>query len=180
MHAQDWKERIAEHITIFDDLRRRVTDRLVLRTAVGVNNLRKSMDKLLNELTTPSSQWQKNVTILEKKEGKEWIADDEKLKQVLKATQDPSLDLRGLTQPGQGGSMSRDPLKAIREEILLDLEDLCAKNRDMFEVKLEFHTAKLRDTVESSATRIIKALDGPHDRLLNEVRPQPTAFQHDC
>jgi len=128
------------------------------------------MEKLLNELTVPHSRWQRNVASLNKNEGHDWISDDEQLKKILKATEDPSLDLRTLTEPTQGGSMSRNPLDSIRDEINLDLNNLCTKNQVMFNIKLDLHTAKLSDTVRSAATGVIKALEGPYDRVLHKVR----------
>jgi len=51
----------------------------------------------------------------------------------------------------------------------MSLDALCERNLNMFELKLNFHTQKMEETILNSARFVVRTLSGPSDRLRNEV-----------
>ncbi|KAF9484259.1 hypothetical protein BDN70DRAFT_162234 [Pholiota conissans] len=172
LKATQWKERMENHATAFDNYRHKIQQILSIQTASDVQSLR----TLLSRLYTPKG-WEKDATTkaLERSKNlkgpEDLIHDPTYLQNLIAMSNDSS------PPPSQVGKQAADAgiksglpndIEKLQKELNTSLDKLCDKNREMFKVKLRYHAQQLQDTINNSARHIIKSLSGPYDRLYNE------------
>jgi len=168
---------MAGYIEDFKNHRVELQEALSLHTNSNVSILVATMSDLVSRLFATTPDWEK--TLAEKTQNlgdrSEWIESDANLQAVVSAAEDPV--------PG-GISMKKSEAKTIktcnvqstnlselRVELKVSLDELCNRNKDVFESKLAFHTQQLQESIASSARFVVRTLSGPHDRLFHEVCP---------
>ncbi|PPQ83088.1 hypothetical protein CVT25_003792 [Psilocybe cyanescens] len=187
--AQDWKKRMLGHIAEFNDQRVRLQQTLQVQVAVGVEDLVLKMDVVLSHFFTPKSDWEKNLDKKTRNLGppSAWINDPAVLQSLISETKDPAFSfahaagkstadkIKDTDKPVESEkdkakiAFATDAqLTKVKKELELSLDILCERNRDMFEVKLSFHTKQLEQSIANSAQLVIKSLQGPYDRLVHE------------
>ncbi|KAH9481747.1 hypothetical protein JR316_0006274 [Psilocybe cubensis] len=190
--AQDWKKRMLGHIAEFTEFRVQLQTTLQVQVAVGVEDLVLKMDVVLTHFFTPKADWEKNLDKKTRSLGppSAWINDPAILQSLISETKDPAFSFapaagssgdkgKDVDKPAEGSKV-KDTEKAkidfaidaqlakIKKELELSLDILCERNKDMFEVKLSFHTKQLEQSIANSAQLVIKSLSGPYDRLVHE------------
>lgn len=171
--AQDWKDRMLGHIGHFDSLRVQLQQTLSLQVASGVQDLVSKMDVVLSRLFIPKADWEKDLDTKTRGFGasKAWIETPGTLQSLIAATNDPLLPLPAPSaQMDLSASLSTDMLLSnVKKDLEQSLDALCARNMDMFELRLNFHAQQMERAIVHSAHFVIQALSGPSERLVNGV-----------
>lgn len=189
LKSREWKERIEGHMTVFCDLRDRLSQILTVRIAADTNNmvdemrsLNAAVGTLLSRLFLPKAGWERDVDQkkleLIKESGrdpKEMLNDSLVLQILADLTQDPLLDskhtqenLRGSKAVNSGRALTTE-IDQLKKDLNSSLDTLCKRNEETFKLKLNFHTEQLQSAIHDSAQYVVQSLSGPHDRLRNEV-----------
>ena len=151
-----------------------------LDVKVLVTNVTKMSD-LVSRLFETKPEWEKMLATETQNLGigerNKWIESDASLQAFIEATEGPVL--KGIATK-KVESKSKDAqsknLSDLRDEMESPVDELCQRNKDIFELKLAFHTQQLQDTIEGSAQFVVRTLSGPYDRLLHEVCPFTAGF----
>ncbi|PPQ83090.1 hypothetical protein CVT25_003794 [Psilocybe cyanescens] len=188
-NAQEWKKRMLGHIAEFNEQRVRLQQTLQVQVAVGVEDLVLKMDILLSHFFTPKFDWEKDLDKETRNLGppSTWINEYALLQSLILMTKDPAFSFTYAA-----GKLAADKtedtdkpvesekdkakiafatdaqLTKVKKELELSLDILCERNKDMFEVKLSFHTKQVEQSIANSAQLVIKSLQGPYDRLVHE------------
>ncbi|KJA23767.1 hypothetical protein HYPSUDRAFT_66143 [Hypholoma sublateritium FD-334 SS-4] len=175
----DWKERIMNHISLFEKYRILLQQTLSVQVASDVNSLVNKMDTLLLRLFAPKADWEKDVAtrtrqLTKARESKELINDTASLQTLINLTKDPLLDSKDMGEdsfPGASADFRAalpTQIEQLKKDLNLSLDTLCERNQEMFELKLNFHTRQLQEAILNSAQYVVQSLSGPYDRLHNE------------
>jgi len=179
LRAMDWKAQFLQHVDSFNIIRGRLLDHLALSAAQEQRNMHKSLNKILTGLTNPTRPWEQKVASLDKSPGREeWVIDYFRMRDVLLEMdkEDTSEDYKKLLLPQDGEASTKEQLLAqeilesARKDAQTTVAEICAKNAELFERKLDFLATRLQTAIDNSAKFIVQTLDGPHARLENEVR----------
>lgn len=184
--AQEWKNKMADYIEDFKNYRLQLQEVLGLHIASNVNVLLTKMNDLLTRLSTTKPDWETTLATQTQGVGdrSKWLESDASLQAVVSAAKDPVLG-GNVTKKVESKSKSNEmrdvqskKLSELRDEMESSVDKLCKENMDMFELKLAFHTQQLQDAITNSAQFVVRALSGPHDRLLHEVCLQSCFLYH--
>ncbi|KAF8153021.1 hypothetical protein B0H34DRAFT_721867 [Crassisporium funariophilum] len=174
--AQDWKDRMLEHINAFNKYGLQLQQALSIRTASGVDNLVSKMDQLLTRLFIPQTDWEKKLVTQTRELGdpREWIGDTDILQMLARTAHDPVLRMSSsiitqeqMSRDDPGGFRAATVVEKMKTDLRLSLDSLCDKNIDVFVWKLDLQTQSLQDAITTSAREVVRTLSGPHDRLLH-------------
>ncbi|KAG2011262.1 hypothetical protein CC2G_011403 [Coprinopsis cinerea AmutBmut pab1-1] len=176
LKSQEWKGVMTEYSQTFINHRTNLHTILSLRITRAVDNLGAKMKILIAQAFTPQRDWEKNLQKKLKEYGpkENWIHNTEKVKELIKLSEDPMID-RGLLNvpddPAEAASAEQRLatfIAGLNQEISTSLRTLFDRNMGIFEQKLDFHTQELQDSIEKSAKYVVRALAGPYDRLQHE------------
>lgn len=170
------------YIQTFTEHKIHVQTLLAFQTQRGIHDINTKLEQLLNVLFNPADDEQKIVTVVSSLgHPRIWLRDDARIERLLTLTNDttfnrPTLSAQGdPTTSGENEGRKQTIIQEVREELTTPLEDLCLRNLPYFEQKLDFHTEQLKEAISASAQTVIRALQGPYDRLNHEVRANSTA-----
>lgn len=185
MKSREWKDRIAGHVTTFSAYRTLLHQTLSIHIAADVSNMvakTKDIDSKLNvliaHLFVPKEDWEKAVAakvreFSKSKDQKDIIADTKSLETLVDLTKESLSDAKDVQEGYHGPKEIRalpTEMDQLKKDLSLPLDTLCQRNEEMFELKLNFHTRQLQNTIENAAKFVVKSLSGPYDRLHNDVR----------
>lgn len=168
------------YIADFDGYRVRLHQTLSMQVASGVNDLLTKMDTLLSRLFVPREPWEIQTArrldaVRATDASHQWFKDPQTLQALVLATGDNEISFSSSSDATQDAMMPMMhtrmdlQLDRLKEDLQLSLDVLCDKNRDVFNLQLQLHTERLEQAIMISARMVIRTLEGPHDRLENEV-----------
>lgn len=170
------------YIADFEAYRVRLHQALSMQVASGVSDLVTKMDALLSRLFAPKAPWEIDTArrldaIRTSDANHQWITDPQALQALVLATGDSEMSFSTSPDSSQDAMApmmhTRMDLQyeRLKEDLQLSLDDLCKKNRDLFNLQLRLYAERLEQAIMISARMVIRTLEGPHDRLENEVCP---------
>jgi hypothetical protein len=168
------------YIADFEGYRVRLHQTLSVQVASGVSDLVTKMDTLLSRLFAPREPWEietaRRLDALRTPDANhQWVKDPQTLQALILATGDNEMSFSSNSDSTQDAMMPMLntrmdlQLERLKEDLQLSLDVLCDKNRDLFNLQLRLHTERLEQAIMLSARMVIRTLEGPHDRLENEV-----------
>ena len=155
------------HIEEFNRFRLLLQEALSIQVASGVDDLVFKMDMVLASLFSPKANWEKELASQSRRLGKmeAWINDGETLLSLVSKSKDPLLNVH--VERSELEILTE--LQHLKKDIGMSLDELCERNLNMFELKLNLHTQKMQEAILNSARFVVRTLSGPYDRLHNEV-----------
>ncbi|KAF8159290.1 hypothetical protein B0H34DRAFT_702908 [Crassisporium funariophilum] len=178
--AHDWKDRMLWYIDEFNKYRILLQQTLSIHIASGVNDLVSKMDAVLTRLFVPQHDWEKDLVDHTRQLGDPsgWIRDTTTLQNLAIVAREPMFGLSSVQgDPAAENLISSASvtdfriatlLVKMKEDLSFTLDNLCERNMNAFELKLNFHTQQVQEAIANSAEFVVRTLSGPHDRLFNE------------
>ena len=173
---------MAGYVDDFKNHRVQLQEALSLHTASNVKGLVTKMNDLISRLLETKPDWEKTLAKQTHDVGdrSKWLESDASLQAVISAAEDPVLGgiatKKVESKPTEMHDVQSIKLSELRVELKLSVDELCNRNKDIFESKLAFRTQQLQDAIESSARFVVRTLSGPYDRLQHEVCPFAAGF----
>ncbi|KAJ3509167.1 hypothetical protein NLJ89_g5363 [Agrocybe chaxingu] len=189
--AEEWKQRLLGYVETFNNHRLSLQQTLQIQVVAGVDDLNFKMDLILKSLFDQKYDWEKTLATKTRQLGNRsrWMNNTKIIAELVKISNDHQVDPSVFNPKSSKSARSSTSdastavaattesntmdwhahfIENIKEELNTSLEDLCERNRTLFETKLNFHTKRIEDAISKSAQRVIRALSGPYDRLDHE------------
>ncbi|PPQ69974.1 hypothetical protein CVT24_003678 [Panaeolus cyanescens] len=173
--SDEWKQRMNAYVQTFTDHKIHIQTLLAFQTQRGIHDLSSKLQVLLDTLFKPGDDEQNLVTQARTLgHPRVWLRDDTRIERLLTITNDATFNRPVLAASGDHTATAENEgrkkaiIQEVREELTTPLQDLCQRNFPFFEQKLDFHTEQLKEAISASAQTVIRALQGPYDRLNHE------------
>lgn len=183
-----WEGRLADFVTIFEQHRLAIISSLSIRTSLGVDSANRtlssvhqnvqSVDQKLNTLllfrTLDSPHEKEIMKVVSTKGGaKACLDDDAILKELMTLSRGKVSPSPTASKGAKSDAADRLAFAKVKKETKEDVDDFLEKNMVHFERKLELQkrqiVKQIEDVVIREGDRVISALSGPHDRIIDSV-----------
>lgn len=188
LNSPMWEGRLAGFVTVFEKHRSSIAFSLSLHTSLGVEAANRallsvhqnvqSVDQKLSMLllfrTLDSPHEKEVMKIVTTKGGaKACVDDDTILKELMSLPRGRSSINPTVRRRATSSAADRVELAQVKMEIQEDVDKSLERNRVIFDGKLELQkrqlVKELEDVVRREGDRVISALSGPHDRIIDPV-----------